>query len=87
VAATWEAFFGAGRTAYRWMRVFGHPANDETFISADIPMFVSEIIRARIWSKSQIELAFCAIFKILKQNNFWIVAFPNWVESTERPDQ
>jgi hypothetical protein len=68
----------------------------ETSISGEIPKWVSEIIAAELWSKSDKQLSFCKIFSILREHGFRIMegvdsaevsAFSNWVEAAERPDK
>jgi hypothetical protein len=76
--------------------IFDRPLKGETSISAEIPKFVSEIITAGLWSKSEIQISFWNIFDILRKNHFRIMegvdsaeilAFSEWIESVEDSDQ
>jgi hypothetical protein len=76
--------------------VVGRPATGETSIPANIPAFISMMIRSGLWSKSGLERSFNDIFKILKQKDFLISAdvdsaevsaFVSWVESAEHPEK
>jgi hypothetical protein len=73
--------------------VVGHPANDETDIPADVPMFVCEMIKTGLSGEWRKLSSFLDIFETLKQHNFEIVsgvdseevlAFISWVEELEQ---
>jgi serine/threonine protein kinase len=76
--------------------VFGRPPQGEASIPADIPSFVSRIIKSGLSPLSGMNYSFNTILDILKQNNFEIEdgvdsaevsSFVNWVESAEHPDK
>jgi hypothetical protein len=76
--------------------VVGRPATGETSLPANIPAFVSNIIKSELWSSSTTQYSFNVIFEILKANEFRILedvdsaevlAFVKSVESTEFPYQ
>jgi serine/threonine protein kinase len=73
--------------------VVGCPASDETNVPDDVPIFVSEMIRAGILSRARRLSSFVQMFQTLKQHDFKIVAgvdsadvlaFVNWVELLEQ---
>jgi 2-hydroxy-3-keto-5-methylthiopentenyl-1-phosphate phosphatase len=96
-----EAFQGEDgqrRVIFRRLRqsffeiVVGRPANDEISIPADIPEFVSRIIKSGLSPISGKSYSFNTILEILKQNDFEtedgvdsaeVLAFVRCVESAE----
>jgi hypothetical protein len=73
--------------------VVGRPVNDEANIPAEVPMFVSEMIKTELSGEKRRQSSFYDIFKTLKQHNFGIVsgvdsaevlAFVDWVEVIEQ---
>jgi serine/threonine protein kinase len=77
--------------------VVGPSAQYETSIPSDVPEFVSDIIKSRLWSESESERnrSFLDIFNILRRNDFQILdgvdstevsTFVSWVELSERDE-
>jgi hypothetical protein len=73
--------------------VVGCPAKDETDIPADVPMFVSEMIKTGLWGEWRILSSFENIFKTLELQAFKIMcgvdlaevlSFVSWVEELEQ---
>jgi hypothetical protein len=73
--------------------IVGRPLNDETYITADVPMFVSDMIEAGLSNEKRGLSSFRNIFEILKCHDFRIVpgvgsaevlTFVDWVEQLEQ---